>query len=114
MNIDNQSCFPLELRIAFYRRAVACAYQTTCEHYGIQLSLSLDALEAKIANEVEAAHVEEYGLELGVEAACAMLGDMVAPYILDTPPRLTTFGEWVMDDVCQHYLKPVELKATLH
>ncbi|MEA9393401.1 DUF5375 family protein [Acerihabitans sp. TG2] len=114
MNTHNQSCIPVELRIALYRRAVACAYQTTCEQYGIQLALSLDALEAKIANEVEAFHVEEYGLEMGVEVACAMLGDMVTPDILDTPPRLTTFGEWVMDDVCRHHLKPAGIKATVH
>ncbi|MEA9393418.1 hypothetical protein SJI19_23285 [Acerihabitans sp. TG2] len=29
MNTHNQSCIPVELRIALYRRAVACAYQTT-------------------------------------------------------------------------------------
>ena len=114
MNNHNQSCIPIEIRIALYRRAVACAYQATCEQYGIQLALPLDALEAKIATEVEAFHVAEHGLELGVEAACAMLGDMVTSDFLDMSPRLTTLGERVMDDVCQDYLKPVGIKATLH
>jgi len=114
MNTDNQSCIPVELRIALYRRAVACAYQTTCKQYGIHVALSLETLEAKIANEVEAYHVAEHGLELGVEAACAMLGDMVVPDILDASPRLTQLGERVMDDICQHHLKTVRLTATLH
>jgi len=114
MNTHNQSCIPVELRIALYRRAVACAYQTTCKQYGIHVALSLDALEAKIANEVEAFHVAEHGLELGVEIACAMLGDMVTPDFLDASPRLTALGERVMDEVCQHHLKTVRLNATLH
>ena len=56
----------------------------------------LDDLQLIMANELEAFHVREHGVENGIEIACAMLSDMVQPDFLEYAPRLTPFGEMVM------------------
>jgi hypothetical protein len=101
MDIQNQSCIPVELRVALYRRVLACAYIEACEHYGLELTLTLDELESAIANEIEKQYVVAHGFDQGVELACEMLGDMVYPDFLDMPPCLTPLGEQIMDTVCQ-------------
>lgn len=110
----SQSCIPVELRLALYRRAVACAYHDACKYYGLELSMTLDALEAAIANEVEAFYVAEHGAARGVAMACDVLGDMVYPDFLDMPPCLTPLGESVMDAVCQDHIGISQLHTTLH
>ncbi len=114
MTQENQPCIPIELRLALYRRAVACAYRDACQRYGLRLDLTLDALETAIAEEVEALYVQEHGAEQGVELACGALGDMVYPDFLELPPCLTPLGESVMDAVCQDHIGTGRLNATLH
>ena len=114
MNSPNQSCIPVELRVAVYRRVLACAYLEACEHYGLQLTLTLDELESTIANEIEKPYVVTHGFDQGIELACAMLGDMVHPDFLDMPPCLTPLGEQAMDTVCQDRINIGKLNSTLH
>lgn len=45
---------PPVFRAALYRRAVACAWLTLCEHQCRYPHLTLDALESAIAAELEA------------------------------------------------------------
>ncbi|MEA9392557.1 DUF5375 family protein [Acerihabitans sp. TG2] len=110
----NPSCIILELRLALYRRVVACAYQETCNECGLRLTLTIDDLEEKIVHGVEVVHVAEYGLDPGAEIACAMLGEMVQADFLSAPPRLTRFGEQVMDEICRDHLYPGQLNNNLH
>lgn len=42
----NHSCLPVEVRTAVYRRAVAQGYLSACEHYGLNISASLDCVAA--------------------------------------------------------------------
>jgi len=114
MNSPNQSCLPVEVRVALYRRVLACAYIEACEHYGIQLTLTLEGVESAIANEIEKQYVVAHGFDQGVEMACDMLGDMVYPDFLDMPPCLTPLGEQVMDEVCRGHIDTGKLNATLH
>ncbi|POD97055.1 DUF5375 family protein [Pectobacterium odoriferum] len=101
MNINNQSCIPLEVRTAVYRRAVAQAYLDNCRETGIALNCNLTELEIAIALELEEAHVREHGTATGMEIACAMLGDMVQPTLLTDKPRLTALGHIIMGELCQ-------------
>ncbi len=114
MNTPNQSCLPVELRVALYRRVLACAYIEACEHYGFKLALTLEGVESAIANEIEKQYVIAHGFDHGVEMACDMLGDMVYPDFLDMPPCLTPLGEQVMDAACQDHIDINKLDATLH
>ncbi|WP_413742917.1 DUF5375 family protein [Sodalis sp. RH15] len=87
----NTAILTTELRIALYRRVAALAYQNFCLSNGVNQTLALDALEIKIAWQVEADHIIEYGLEQGPEYAYEFLRDMVDPDFLTEPPQLT---EW--------------------
>ncbi|QIP92475.1 DUF5375 family protein [Serratia fonticola] len=100
MNTLNQSCLPIEVRTAVYRRAVAQAYLDTCAFYGLSLGYSLDELQMAIAMQLEGYFVGQHGPEDGMDMACAMLGDMVQPDILVAPPRLTPLGQKMMDELC--------------
>jgi len=114
MNSPNQSCLPVEVRVALYRRVLACAYIEACEHYGLQLTLTLEGVESAIANEIEKQYVVTHGFDQGVEMACDMMGDMVYPDFLDCPPCLTPLGEQIMDTVCQDHIAIAKLNSTLH
>jgi len=59
-------------------------------------------------------NVAEYGLDPGAEMACAMLGEMVQADFLSAPPRLTWFGEQVMDEICREHFYPGQLNNNLH
>jgi len=114
MKIQNQSCVPVEVRVSLYRRVLACAYIEACEHYGLQLTLTLDELESTIANEIEKPYVITHGFNQGIELACKMLSDLVYPDFLDMPPCLTPLGEEIMDTVCQGHINIGKLNSTLH
>ena len=96
MNVNNTSCIPVEVRTALYRRVAAQAFINRCAVEDAPLPCSLDDLQLSMANELEAFHVREHGVENGIEIACAMLSDMVQPDFLAYAPRLTPFGEMVM------------------
>ena len=95
----NQSCLPVEVRTAVYRRAVAQGYLSACEHYGLNVSASLDEVQMTIALELEGYYVRKYGPENGMEMACTMLSEMVQPDVLVAAPRLTRMGETMMDEL---------------
>jgi hypothetical protein len=114
MNTLNQSCLPVELRVALYRRVLAYVYIEACEHYyGLELNLTLEDLESAIASEIEKQYVVAHGFDQSVEIACNMLGDMVYPDFLDMPPCLTPLGEQVMDAVCRDHIEIDKLNTTL-
>lgn len=104
MTISTQSCISTELRLALYRRAIACAYRDACQRQGFQIVLTLDALEFTSAQELEAHYVEEHGLERGVELACNILSGTVCSDFLELPPCLTPLRESMMADLCQKHL----------
>ncbi|WP_145484209.1 DUF5375 family protein, partial [Yersinia aldovae] len=101
MNTLNQSCLPVEVRTAVYRRALAHAYLDTCVSHGVSLGYSLDELQMTIAMDIEGYFVRQHGPEAGMDMACTMLSDMVQPDILLAPPRLTVLGQKTMDELCQ-------------
>ncbi|CDL39780.1 FIG018226: DNA replication protein, phage-associated [Citrobacter freundii] len=51
------------LRVALYRRAVACAWLTLCERQHRYPHLTLDALESAIAAELEGFYLRQHGEE---------------------------------------------------
>jgi len=53
-----------------------------------------------IAMDIEGYFVRQHGAEVGMDMACTMLSDMVQPDILVAPPRLTTLGQKMMDELC--------------
>ncbi|UQY43313.1 DUF5375 domain-containing protein [Mixta hanseatica] len=108
----NQSCLPVEVRTAVYRRAVAQGYLSACEHYGLDVSASLDEVQMTIALELEGYYVRKYGPENGMDMACTMLSEMVQPDVLVAAPRLTRMGETMMDELLCGRL--AASKATLH
>jgi len=86
MNTTQQSCLPVEVLTALYRRALAQAYLDACTAYGVETGYSLDELQMTIAKEVESYYVRQHGAKLGMDIACAMLRDMVQPDILVANP----------------------------
>jgi len=113
MNNAHQSCLPVEVLTAVYRRAVAQAYLDTCAIYGVNVGYTLDELQMTLALELESYYVKRHGVEEGMDMACTMLGDMVSPDILVAKPRLTRLGETMMDELCRDRLS-APLTATLH
>ncbi|QII36611.1 DUF5375 domain-containing protein [Rouxiella badensis] len=113
MNSAHQSCLPIEVLTAVYRRAVAQAYLDTCATYGVSVGYTLDELQMTIAMNLEGYYVTRHGAEEGMGMACTMLGDMVSPDILVAKPRLTQLGETMMDELCRDRLS-APLTATLH
>ena len=95
-----QSCLPIEVRTAVYRRALAHAYLDTCAFYQVNPGYTLDELQMAIAMDIEGYFVRQHGAEVGMDMACTMLSDMVQPDILVAPPRLTTLGQKMMDELC--------------
>lgn len=95
-----QSCLPVEVRTAVYRRALAHAYLDTCAFYRVTPGYTLDELQMAIAMDIEGYFVRQHGPEVGMDMACTMLSDMVQPDILAAPPRLTTLGQKMMDELC--------------
>ncbi len=95
-----QSCLPVEVRTAVYRRALAHAYLDTCAFYRVTPGYTLDELQMAIAMDIEGYFVRQHGPEVGMDMACTMLSDMVQPDILVAPPRLTTLGQKMMDELC--------------
>lgn len=85
------------LRAALYRRAVACAWLTLCEHQRRYPHLTLDALENAISAELE-----------GRQIACALLEDLMEAGPLKAAPSLSFLGLAVMDELCaRHITSPV-------
>ncbi|AJJ62238.1 MULTISPECIES: DUF5375 family protein [Yersinia] len=113
MNTLNQSCLPVEVRTAVYRRALAHAYLDTCVSHGVSLGYSLDELQMAIAMDIEGYYVRQHGPEAGMDMACTMLSDMVQPDILLAPPRLTVLGQKMMDELCQAQITTTS-QTTLH
>nr|WP_315290312.1 DUF5375 family protein [Serratia proteamaculans] len=102
--MSTQSCLPIEVRTAVYRRAVAQAYSDTCVFYQVNLNYTLDELQILIAMRLEGYFVQQHGAEAGMDMACTMLSDMVQPDVLVAPPRLTVLGQKLMDELCCDHL----------
>ena len=66
-----------------------------------------------IAMDIEGYFVRQHGAEVGMDMACTMLSDMVQPDILVAPPRLTTLGQKMMDELCCERLSAAQ-HATVH
>ena len=50
MNTTQQSCLPVEVLTALYRRTLAQAYLDACTAYGVETGYSLDELQMTIAH----------------------------------------------------------------
>ncbi|MBB1582559.1 MULTISPECIES: DUF5375 family protein [Serratia] len=116
MTLDNgsASCIPLEVRTALFRRAVAEAYLAACAVQGVALSHSLDSLQKLIASDIEALFVKMHGIDEGMEIACSLLGEMVAPNILLAAPQLTAQGCNIMAELCGVAVTSSHPAPTLH
>lgn len=116
MTLDNgsTSCIPLEVRTALFRRAVAEAYLAACAVQGVALSHSLDSLQKLIASDIEALFVKMHGIDEGMEIACSLLGEMVAPNILLAAPQLTVQGCNIMVELCGVAVTSSHPAPTLH
>ncbi|WP_413726082.1 DUF5375 family protein [Sodalis sp. RH16] len=110
----NTAILTTELRIALYRRVAALAYQNFCLSKGMGQPLALDALEIKIAWQVEADHIIEYGLEHGPEYACEFLRDLVDPDFLTEPPQLTEWGIEAMELIVNSRIDDIPESKVLH
>ncbi len=110
----NTAILTTELRIALYRRVAALAYQNFCFSKGVSKPLALDTLEIKIAWQVEADHIIEYGLEQGPEYACEFLRDMVVPDFLTEPPQLTEWGIEAMELIVNSRIDDIPESKVLH
>lgn len=113
MNSTQQSCLPVEVLTALYRRAMAQAYVDACASHGLEIGYTLDELQMAIAAEVENYYVGQHGPRVGMDMACAMLRDMVQPDILVAKPRLTMLGESMMDELCHQHIASTP-NTTLH
>ncbi|WP_273855221.1 DUF5375 family protein [Serratia liquefaciens] len=111
--MSTQSCLPIEVRTAVFRRAVAQAYSDTCAFYRVSIGYTLDELQMLIAMRLEGFFVQQHGAEAGMDMACTMLSDMVQPDVLVAPPRLTTLGQKLMDELCCDHLATAS-HATVH
>jgi len=96
---------PPVLRAALYRRAVACAWLTRCEHQHASPLFTLEALESAIAGEVEGFYLRQHGEEKGRQIACALLEDLIETGPLNAVPSLSLLGLVVMDELCARHLK---------
>lgn len=67
----------LSLRVALYRRAVACAWLSACYQQNRHLQLTLDEIETAIARELEGFYLRQHGQTKGMEIACALLSDLM-------------------------------------
>ncbi|HFI5326074.1 TPA: DUF5375 family protein [Serratia liquefaciens] len=116
MTLDNgsASCIPLEVRTALFRRAVAEAYLAACAAQGMTLPHSLDDLQRLIASDIEALFVKLHGIDEGMEIACSLLGEMVAPNILLAAPQLTVQGCNIMAELCGVAVTSSHPAPTLH
>ena len=94
------------LRIALYRRAVACAWLTVCERQQRFPHLTLEALETAMASELEGFYLRQHGEEKGRQIACALLEDLMEAAPLKTTPSLSFLGLAVMDELCTRHIKP--------
>ncbi|VXD08833.1 conserved hypothetical protein [Enterobacterales bacterium 8AC] len=108
------SCIPLEVRTALFRRAVAEAYIAACSAQGKTLDCTLDGVQMQIAKEMEAVFVKLHGIDEGMEIACSLLGDMVAPDILLAAPRLTIQGCNIMGEMFGVKVTPSTSSPTVH
>jgi hypothetical protein len=113
MNTVHQSCLPVDVLTAVYRRAVAQAYLDICASLGVTVGYSLDELQMTIAMTLEGYYVQRHGPENGMEMACTMLSDMVSPDILVAKPRLTLLGQTMMDELCCNKMAATH-HTTLH
>lgn len=111
--MNTASCLPIEVRTAVFRRAVAQAYLDTCAFYRVSLGYTLDELQMAIAMNLEGHFVRQYGVDDGMDMACAMLSDMVQPDVLVSAPRLTALGQKLMDELCSDHLSAAP-NATVH
>ncbi|EFV4531339.1 DUF5375 domain-containing protein [Salmonella enterica] len=91
---------PADLRIAFYRRAVACAWLHICQRQGRYSHITLDLLESAIVAELEGFYLLRYGETKGCEIACALLEDLMQAGALKAAPSLSFLGLAVMDELC--------------
>ncbi|EAA2222843.1 TPA: DUF5375 family protein [Salmonella enterica subsp. enterica serovar Neukoelln] len=99
---------PLSLRVALYRRAVACAWLSACHQQNRHLQLTLDEIETAIARELEGFYLRQHGQTKGMEIACALLSDLMESGPLMPCPALSQLGIAVMDELCvRHIKKPV-------
>ncbi|MEB7501762.1 DUF5375 domain-containing protein [Leclercia pneumoniae] len=100
--------FPLSLRAALYRRAVACAWLALCERQHRYPGLTLAVLESTIAAELEGFYLRQHGEEKGSQIACALLEDLMEAGPLKAAPSLSLLGLAVMDELCaRHVSAPV-------
>ena len=98
----------LSLRVALYRRAVACAWLSACYQQNRHLQLTLDEIETAIARELEGFYLRQHGQTKGMEIACALLSDLMEYGPLMSCPALSQLGIAVMDELCvRHIKKPV-------
>ncbi len=67
----------LSLRVALYRRAVACAWLSVCHQQNHHLQLTLEEIETAIAHELEGFYLRQHGQTKGMEIACALLSDLM-------------------------------------
>jgi len=96
------------LRVALYRRAIACAWLTVCEHQNRYPRLTLDTLESAMTNELEGFYLRQHGEEKGRQIACALLEDLMEAGPLKAAPSLSFLGLVVMEDLCpRHITAPV-------
>lgn len=96
------------LRAALYRRAVACAWLTLCEHQSRYPHLTLDTLESSIAAELEGFYLRQHGEVKGRQIACALLEDLMEAGPLKASPSLSFLGLVVLDELCaRHITSPV-------
>ncbi|MCS3433333.1 DUF5375 domain-containing protein [Klebsiella sp. BIGb0407] len=94
------------LRTALYRRAVACAWLTVCEHNQRFQHITLEVLETAIASELEGFYLRQHGEEKGRQIACALLEDLMEAAPLKATPSLSFLGLAVMDELCTRHIKP--------
>ena len=98
----------LSLRVALYRRAVACAWLSVCHQQNRHPQLTLDEIEAAIACELEGFYLRQHGQTKGMEIACALLSDLMQSGTLMPCTALSKLGIAVMDELCvRHIIKPV-------
>ncbi|HEX4502966.1 MAG TPA: DUF5375 domain-containing protein [Scandinavium sp.] len=94
------------LRVALYRRAVACAWLTVCEHQHRYPLLTLDTLESAMTIELEGFYLRQHGEETGRQIACALLEDLMEAGPLKATPSLSFLGLVVMDELCARHITP--------
>ncbi|EOM9099062.1 DUF5375 family protein, partial [Escherichia coli] len=95
----------LSLRVALYRRAVACAWLSACYQQNRHLQLTLDEIETAIARELEGFYLRQHGQTKGMEIACALLSDLMEYGPLMSCPALSQLGIAVMDELCVRHIK---------